>query len=82
MKTTMEFPDSLFRQAKAVAAVQGISLRDLLTQALTEKLRLEGKASQPWMNSFGKLRHLRAETARLNGLMEEEFGNVEPEDRL
>ena len=46
MKTTMEFPDLLFRQAKAVAAVQGISLRDLLTQALAEKLRFEGKASR------------------------------------
>jgi predicted HicB family RNase H-like nuclease len=31
VKTTVEIPDSLFRQAKAMAAQQGTSLKDFLT---------------------------------------------------
>jgi hypothetical protein len=34
------------------------------------------------MAGFGKLRHLRKETARINRLIEEEFEQIEPEDRL
>jgi len=33
------------------------------------------------MKTFGKLRHLHKETARINRIMEEEFGQVETEDR-
>ena len=34
MKTTVEIPDDLFRQAKAKAALQGIRLRDLMVYGL------------------------------------------------
>ena len=34
MKTTVEIPDDLFRQAKAKAALQGIRLRDLVVYGL------------------------------------------------
>lgn len=34
MKTTIEVPDELFRQAKAQAALQGISLQELFIQGL------------------------------------------------
>jgi hypothetical protein len=34
------------------------------------------------MMAFGKLRHLRKETARINRIIEEEFEQIEPEDRL
>jgi hypothetical protein len=34
MKTTVEIPDELFRQAKAKAALEGIRLRDLVTRGL------------------------------------------------
>lgn len=34
MKTTIEIPDDLFRQAKAQAALQGIRLRDLVEHGL------------------------------------------------
>ena len=37
-------------------------------------------STKPWMNSFGKLRGLSKETARINRLIEEEFGKVEPAD--
>jgi hypothetical protein len=34
------------------------------------------------MAAFGRLRHLRKESARINRLIEEEFGQIEAEDRL
>ena len=38
MKTTFDLPDPLLRRAKAVAADQGRPLRDLVAEALKEKL--------------------------------------------
>ncbi len=81
MKTTLEIPDALFRRAKSSAAKQGISLRELVSQALVDKLRAPGKEDKPWLKSFGKLRSLRKETARISLSIEEEFGKIEPEDR-
>jgi hypothetical protein len=80
MKTTLEIPDRLFRRAKTVAAEQGIPLRELVTEALAEKLRSAGGNYKPWLKSFGKLRSLRAETARINAIIDGEFGQIEPED--
>jgi hypothetical protein len=34
------------------------------------------------MQAFGKLRHLRKETAKINRVIEEEFEQIEAEDRL
>ncbi len=42
MKTTVEIPDALFRQAKSRAALQGIRLRDLIVRGL--ELALEQAA--------------------------------------
>jgi len=83
MKTTLEIPDAIFRRAKSVAAEQGIPLRELVTEAVKEKLaRNRGPSDQPWMTAFGKLRRLRKETARINRMIEEEFEQVEAGDRL
>ena len=38
MKTTFDLSDPLLRRAKAVAAEQGRPLRDLIVEAITEKL--------------------------------------------
>jgi hypothetical protein len=32
------------------------------------------------MKTFGKLRHLRKETARINRIIDEEFGQIDSED--
>lgn len=83
MKTTLEIPDAIFRRAKSAAAERGIPLRQFVTEAVREKLKTpSGAADKPWMKSFGKLRHLRKETARINQLIEDEFEQIEDEDRL
>ena len=82
MKTTLEIPDSIFRRAKSVAAERGIPLRALASEALAEKLRADDGSGKPWMRAFGKLRHLRRETAKINRIIDEEFELIEAEDRL
>lgn len=82
MKTTLEIPDAIFRRAKSVAAERGIPFRALVSEALADKLRAQShRDSKPWMKTFGKLRHLHRETARINRIIEEEFSQIETEDR-
>lgn len=81
MKTTLEMPDFLFRRAKSIAAERGISLRQLVTEALQDKLNLTGRSrSHPWMKHMGKLKHLRRETERIDRRIEESFEQVDRED--
>ena len=86
MKTTIDIPDPLFRKAKSHAAAHGQTLKDFVADALQAKLLAanEGIATgEPkWMAGFGKLRRLRKETARIQGVIDEAFGVVEAEDRL
>ena len=58
MKTTLEIPDFLFRRAKSVAAERGIPLRQFVTEAVQEKLRIAPQ-EKPWTKHLGKLKHLR-----------------------
>ncbi|HVE48945.1 MAG TPA: hypothetical protein VNG69_04915 [Casimicrobiaceae bacterium] len=85
MKTTLEIPDQLFRTAKSRAAERGQTLKQLITEALQEKLLADAKArssSEPaWMRGFGKLRKLHKETMRIQSQVDEAFEIVEPEDR-
>jgi hypothetical protein len=74
MKTTLEIPDTIFRRAKSLATQLGIPFRQLVTEAVRDKLKTSTKsAAKPWMSTFGKLRRLRKETARINRIIEEEF---------
>ncbi len=82
MKTTLEIPDPIFRRAKSVAAERGIPFRQFVTEAVQDKLKTPARsAEKPWMKTFGKLRHLRKETARINRIIDEEFDQIEAEDR-
>ena len=81
MKTTIEVPDALFRRAKSVAAQRGIPLRALVAEALTDKLKSAEGLDKPWMKTFGKLRDLHKETLKIDRIIEEEFGRIEPEYR-
>jgi hypothetical protein len=79
MKTTLEIPDAVFRKAKARAAEKGIPLRQFVTEAVEEKLKASTR-DKPWMKMAGGLHHLHKETVRIQKLIDEEFGQVEPED--
>ncbi len=87
MKTTVELPDVLFRQAKALAAARGITLRRFFTEALEERLRSRtqgGRADDrepPWMAGFGALSDLSDENRRVLASIEEEFERLPFEDR-
>ena len=86
MKTTLEIPDPLFRKAKSKAAERGQSLKQLVTEALEEKLAAGAAPRHPpagprWMQGFGTLRRLRKETRRLQARIDEHFELIEPEDR-
>ncbi len=84
MKTTIEIPDRLFRKAKSKAAERGQTLKELLTEALQEKLALSagraGRGEPGWMGGFGKLRRLRKETKRIQARIDEAFEVIELED--
>lgn len=86
MKTTLEIPDFLFRKAKSKAAERGQTLRQLVTEALQEKLAGNAAKTPPgepeWMQGFGGLRRLRGETRRVQSAIDEQFEVIEPEDRL
>ena len=85
MKTTLEIPDSLFRRVKSRAAERGQTLKELVTEALQERLAAgtgQAISAEPeWMQGFGKLRRLRKETKRVRARVEEVFEVIEPEDR-
>jgi len=69
------------REAKAVAARQGRTLRDFVTEAMNEKLHAgQPAAEKPWMKHFGALSKLRKETRRIQKIIEKEFETVNPEE--
>ena len=83
MKTTLEIPEPLFRKAKATAARQGRTLKQLVQEALSEKIaRVDGVSSKqkPWMVLAGGLKHLHSENRRIQRVIDAEFENIEPED--
>ena len=80
MKTTIEIPDQLFREAKAAAALSGIPLKTFFAEALRERLRSKTSAAPRWMQAFGGLRDLHRENKRLDRLIAREFGVIEEED--
>jgi hypothetical protein len=85
VKTTVEIPDPLFRKAKARAAERGQTLKEFMSEALQEKLMTKAgnaRTAEPeWMEGFGKLHHLRKETARIQKRVDEIFEVIEPQDR-
>jgi hypothetical protein len=82
MKTTFELSDNLFRQAKVYAAIQGISLKDFISQAISEKLAKSGAGRQqkPWLDFYDRELDLTEELDRLDTIIESEFETVNLEE--
>ena len=78
MKTTLEIPDFIFRRAKSVAAERGIPLRQFVTEAVQEKLRIAPQ-EKPWTKHLGKLKHLRKERTRIEERVAEAFEKIDRE---
>jgi hypothetical protein len=68
-----------------MAAERGQTLKELVAEALREKLAATASKVPPgepeWMRGFGKLRRLRKETARIQARIDETVEVIEPEDR-
>lgn len=86
MKTTVEIPDALFRQAKAQSAQRGISLKDFFAEAVREQLRRNPESARagvqepPWKRAFGGLRDLHRENKRIDRIIAREFERIDEED--
>jgi hypothetical protein len=76
VKTTLEIPDFLFRRAKSVAAERGIPLRQFVTEAVQDKLKITSQ-EKPWMKHLGKLKHLRRESREVEKRIEEAFEQID-----
>jgi hypothetical protein len=68
----------LFRRAKSVAAERGIPLRQLVTEAVQEKLKTTSH-ERPWMKHLGKLKHLHKERKQIERRVEEAFERIDQE---
>ena len=88
VKTTIELPEALMQQAKHTAVREGMTLKQLFTEALRWRINNKksggnGKNVTPrWMRAYGALRHLRPERKTIERAIESEFEKIEPEDRL
>ncbi|MFL6193406.1 MAG: hypothetical protein ACJ75H_04500 [Thermoanaerobaculia bacterium] len=79
MKTTLEIPDELFRQTKAMAAMRGESLKDFVTGALQARLEQTTTASpRGWQSVFGQAR--REEVESVDAVIAEELGRIDPDE--
>jgi hypothetical protein len=81
VRTTIELPDSLFREVKATAAQQGMLLKDYVTKALQDKLaERSSRSEKPWMKFAGVAANdpeMQAELKRIEHIVEENFAQVE-----
>jgi hypothetical protein len=78
VKATFEIPDFLFRRAKFVAAERGIPLRQLITEAVQEKLKTTSR-ERPWMKHLGRLKNLHKEREQIDRRVEEAFERIDRE---
>ena len=84
MKTTVEIPDDLFRRAKVMAAQEGLSMKQLITESLQQRVSRhspESTTEPAWKRAFGAMRSYRKENRRIEKIIEQEFEQIEPEDR-
>ena len=79
MKTTLEIPDNLFRQAKATAARRGTALKEFVCDAIEEKLAREsGFTAGVW--PVPPMNLTPGERAEIDNAIEEAFEPDEPDD--
>lgn len=78
MKTTLEIRDSLFRRMKAQAASAGVSIRQLVTEAIEDRLAGRGgkrRAGFGWRRVFGSIPGSAKDVDRI---VQAEFERIDP----
>jgi len=81
MKTTMDMPDALVRQAKILAAREGTTFRAIMTRALEAELANDGTRGEqaPWRRHFGGVRELHEESVAIDTAIEDTFEVIDEE---
>ena len=79
MKTTVELPDHLLRDAKATAAARGQTLRAFVGDAIADRVRRlrDGGDEKPWMRHLGSLHDHAEGLDSIERIIEEEFETVD-----
>jgi ribosomal protein L1 len=86
MKTTVEIPEKTLKRAKTVAAAKGLSLEQLVAEAIEDKIgRSEevGKSEPRWMKFYGafaKSEEMRSDTRSIQKTIDQEFERIDPGD--
>jgi hypothetical protein len=86
MKTTVEIPDQTLKRAKTLAAAKGVSLEQLVAEAIEEKVGhglAPGMGEQRWMKLYGafaKSEDMRLDTRSIQQTIDEEFERIDPGD--
>jgi len=78
MKTTVEVPDSLYRQVKARAALKGQTVKAFFLEALREKLTAASSKPQEevgWRSVFGKAD--KEDMDELQRIIDEDFSKID-----
>ncbi len=80
MRTTLDIPDPLFREAKATAARRGESLKQLVNAALEAHLAGHGSGADRagWRSVFGVL--TAKQVAAVNKVVARDLERVDPAD--
>jgi len=81
MRTTVDVPDSLYRQIKARAALKGQTIKAFFLDAIHDKLAAEKTKSTEetgWRVAFGAARA--EDVAEVQQIIDEEFSRIDPED--
>ena len=81
MRTTIDLPDALYREAKVTALARGVPLRALVVEGLSQFLRgAEAAGGEPaWKRHVGTLSKEAADEME-RFLREADFSRVQPEE--
>ena len=81
MKVVVELSDKEVKEAEVLAAEEGLTVPEWVNDTVRQEVRVveATDGEKPFMKGFGGLAHLREETKRIMKVIDEEFGQVDPE---
>ena len=67
MRTTVDIPDGIFKKMKAVASIQGVSIKSYIVRALTTELKKSSHKRKGGRVAFPLVKSSSPGTRRLTG---------------